>query len=69
MKHGKHDLVLSYAITADRIVRALVAYPGAIEVPAKPEAARRASQRLLQEVEAKILDGSRVAPARARRAA
>lgn len=67
-KHGVHDLTLGLATTADRIVRALVAYPNGIEPAKNPEAARRAAQRLLQEVAAKILRSDRPSsPSRARR--
>ena len=59
-----HNRVVGLAKTADRIVRALVAYPRGIEPAANSDAASRACQRLLQEVGARILRDSELgAPA------
>lgn len=67
-KSGKHDRVDSLERTADRIVRALVAYPAGIEPTDNPKAAKRSEQRLLQEVAAHILrEDPPASPARRRR--
>ncbi len=71
VKHGlKHNRVLSLARTADRLVRALVAYPRGIEPAPNPEAEAKKAQRLLVEVAARLLhDGPPRSPSKQRRLA
>jgi len=66
---AEHDRLLGVAQTADRIVRALVAYPHGIEPTASKGADQRAAQRLLQEVGARVLreSGPPPSPSRTRR--
>ena len=59
----EHNKLLGLATTADRIVRALVAYPTGIEPAENPEAARRTTQRFLQEVAVRVLGDSEERPA------
>ena len=55
-----HDKRLSLALTADKIVREMVAYPEPAKATSNPPVAGRLAQALLQEVAAHISERMRL---------